>query len=75
LYDRVLEALRALVLSKKPERVLEVGCGTGYWLAVLRTMSPCVYGLDYSLEMLHQIAMPVAHTPVAGAIIERSPAA
>jgi len=51
LYDGVLEALRALVLLKKPDSVLEVGCGTGYWLAALRTVSPRIYGLDYSLEM------------------------
>lgn len=54
LYDGVLEALRALVLLKKPDSVLEVGCGTGYWLAALRTVSPRIYGVDYSLEMLRK---------------------
>jgi ubiquinone/menaquinone biosynthesis C-methylase UbiE len=54
LYDGVLEALRALFPAKKPESVLEVGCGTGYWLAALDMVCPRIYGLDYSLEMLHR---------------------
>jgi SAM-dependent methyltransferase len=54
LYDGVLEALRALVRAKNPEKTLEVGCGTGYWLAALSGMSPHLYGLDYSPEMLRR---------------------
>jgi ubiquinone/menaquinone biosynthesis C-methylase UbiE len=52
LYDGVREVLRTLVLAKKPVRVLEVGCGTGYWLSALLDLTPDLYGLDYSLEML-----------------------
>jgi len=54
LYEGVLEALRALVLANKPRSVLEVGCGTGYWLTALRTLAPRIYGLDYSLAMLRK---------------------
>lgn len=54
LYDGVLEVLRALVTAQNPERTLEVGCGTGYWLSALRDLLPHLYGLDYSLEMLRK---------------------
>jgi ubiquinone/menaquinone biosynthesis C-methylase UbiE len=54
LYDGVLQALRALISAKKPEAVLEVGCGTGYWLAALRPEVRGIIGLDYSLEMLRK---------------------
>ena len=52
LYDGVLKTLRALVIEKRPKAVLEVGCGTGYWLAALRPEAPRIFGLDYSSEML-----------------------
>src|SRR2546429_3600837 len=52
LYDGVREVLRTLVLAKKPARVLEVGCGTGYWLSALLDLTANLYGLDYSLAML-----------------------
>jgi ubiquinone/menaquinone biosynthesis C-methylase UbiE len=29
-YDGVLDAVRALVVAKRPKAVLEVGCGTGH---------------------------------------------
>ena len=35
-------------------RILEVGCGTGYWLASLRTATDRLYGLDLSAGMLEQ---------------------
>ena len=54
LYDGVLDALRSLVVAKKPERVLDAGCGTGYWLKALNSAVPSIYGLDYSVEMLRK---------------------
>jgi ubiquinone/menaquinone biosynthesis C-methylase UbiE len=54
LYDGVLEVLCTLIVGAKPEWILEVGCGTGYWLGTVRTVAPSVYGLDYSLEMLRK---------------------
>ena len=52
LYDGVLDALLTLVRANQPEFVLEVGCGTGYWLSALRDTLPHLYGVDYSLSML-----------------------
>jgi ubiquinone/menaquinone biosynthesis C-methylase UbiE len=54
LYDGVLRTLRAFILEKRPEIILEAGCGTGYWLSALRDVLPRMYGLDYSREMLRK---------------------
>jgi ubiquinone/menaquinone biosynthesis C-methylase UbiE len=54
LYDDAEQALRAFITVEKPDSVLEVGCGTGFWLDVIRELAPSVYGLDYSLEMLRK---------------------
>lgn len=40
-------------LGRAP-RVLEVGCGTGKWLADLSPASPGLFGLDLSMGMLRQ---------------------
>jgi len=45
-------ALLALAQGLRPERILEVGCGTGRWLADLRSVSDQLYGLDLSAGML-----------------------
>ncbi len=47
-------ALRALTRETGAGRVLEVGCGTGYWLVGLRSAADQLYGLDYSAGMLVQ---------------------
>ena len=36
------------------QQILEVGCGTGYWLASLRSVTDQLYGLDLSAGMLAQ---------------------
>jgi ubiquinone/menaquinone biosynthesis C-methylase UbiE len=54
LYDGVLAVLRSLVRTKRPQFVLEAGCGTGYWLSALRDIVPRIYGIDHSLEMLRK---------------------
>ena len=50
-YAGVASTLLSLIRST-PNRVLEVGCGTGHWVAKLRPSSPHVYGLDLSAGML-----------------------
>ena len=50
----ILQALEELVQAIGAERVLEVGCGTGYWLQRLGKSARQVYGLDFSAGMLAQ---------------------
>ncbi len=52
--DGVLSALKKMVENTQAERVLEVGCGTGYWLTGLDPMQLQRCGLDSSWGMLHQ---------------------
>ncbi len=47
-------ALLAVVQKVQPERLLEVGCGTGHWLALLGALGPLCCGLDLSVGMLRQ---------------------
>jgi ubiquinone/menaquinone biosynthesis C-methylase UbiE len=46
--------LQALASALGAGRILEVGCGTGHWLAGLRAVSNQLYGLDLSAGMLAQ---------------------
>jgi ubiquinone/menaquinone biosynthesis C-methylase UbiE len=48
------ETLRALIAETGADRVLEVGCGTGHWLASLSPLACQLYGLDASTGMLRQ---------------------
>jgi ubiquinone/menaquinone biosynthesis C-methylase UbiE len=50
----VAVALQALASALAASRILEVGCGTGHWLAGLDISSPKLYGLDLSAGMLAQ---------------------
>lgn len=54
MYDDMRLAMRAFIAAEKPESVLEVGCGTGYWLEVICDLAPSVYGLDFSFELLNR---------------------
>jgi SAM-dependent methyltransferase len=44
----------SLARELNAERILEVGCGTGRWLADLRPVTEDLYGLDLSAGMLHR---------------------
>jgi SAM-dependent methyltransferase len=50
----VAAALHNLVGALDPQQLLEVGCGTGHWLAGLRAAGGRRYGLDLSSRMLAQ---------------------
>ncbi len=54
----VAEALRGVVRQTGARRVLEVGCGTGYWLKTLCPHLDWIIGLDLSIAMLHKALQP-----------------
>jgi ubiquinone/menaquinone biosynthesis C-methylase UbiE len=47
-------ALLSLAQKIHPKRVLEAGCGTRHWLAVLTSHGYATFGLDFSAVMLAQ---------------------
>lgn len=49
-----IEALLLLADTLKARRILEVGCGTGYWLEQLRKSGTELYGLDPSMGMMQR---------------------
>lgn len=52
--EGVASALRSLAQKTCAERILEVGCGTGRWLAELSPVARWIHGLDISIEMLRK---------------------
>ena len=48
----VEETLRGLIAEINARRVLEIGCGTGYWLKTLLPYVDQIIGLDFSSGML-----------------------
>ena len=51
-YGDIKEALVAFLGATPIERILEVGCGTGFWLSALAGRAPVVAGIDRSGEMI-----------------------
>ncbi len=52
--EGVAAALAGLARDVEATRILEVGCGTGRWLADLGAVTNQLYGLDFSMGMLGQ---------------------
>ncbi len=71
-YGRV-EALLRLASRLDARRILEVGCGTGYWLAQLRAFGDVLYGLDPSTGMLKQAQRREGHLRLTGGRAEHLP--
>ncbi len=46
--------LKKIIEQNKFGKILEVGCGTGYWLKLLNRRGLKLFGLDFSLPMLNK---------------------
>ncbi len=53
-FDGTERVLLTFIGSNSANRVLEVGCGTGHWLAFLESHGYSVSGMDPSPQMLEQ---------------------
>jgi ubiquinone/menaquinone biosynthesis C-methylase UbiE len=64
---RRVEALRRLSRQLRADRILEVGCGTAYWLAQMDAGSQELHGVDASVGMLRRAqGRDVRINPVRG---------
>ncbi len=59
----ILQALLDIIRKSQVQQILEVGCGTGFWLAGLQAITikpagPKLFGLDLSWGMLKQACIP-----------------
>ena len=76
-YDGVRETLLAF-LGTEPSAVLEVGCGTGHWLAIAHQAQPkassvCLAGVDPSGPMLDRARVAAPDARLARARAEALP--
>jgi SAM-dependent methyltransferase len=71
--DGVAANLTRLVDEVGATKILEVGCGTGRWLAELRSSSRQVYGLDRSPGMLRQATLARTSPYLVGGQASRLP--
>ena len=72
-YSGVEAALTAFVGEHLDQRVLEVGCGTGYWLRSFGGAGIHVTGLDASAQMLAYAKTQAPRTALAQGSAERLP--
>jgi len=73
LYRGVEQTLKQFVGRNSELRVLEVGCGTGHWLDLLKTWGFRVTGLDLSAQMLARAQASLPHVELARAQAESLP--
>jgi ubiquinone/menaquinone biosynthesis C-methylase UbiE len=67
-FSGVERAVMSFVSATPAARIVEVGCGTGRWLRLLRESGVPVIGADASLGMLRH-----AHPPIVQALAEQLP--
>ena len=73
-YSGVANALKKFIESSTPPAVLEVGCGTGHWLALAATSTSCrVAGLDRSWEMLRRACRTAPRALIVRGVAEQLP--
>jgi SAM-dependent methyltransferase len=68
-YEQVERTVRRFVEMPGGAAVLEVGCGTGHWLASVADLATKVAGVDRSLEMLRR-----AHSTANAALLVQATA-
>jgi SAM-dependent methyltransferase len=67
------KALLELTRTLNVSRIVEVACGTGYWLAALHSDARELYGLDLSFGMLSQAQKRKLPIKLVGGLAERLP--
>lgn len=50
----IANLLHTIAHDLNAQKILEAGCGSGRWLDELQTITPNIYGLDFSFGMLSQ---------------------
>jgi len=53
-YDAIKDYLLGFVKKHSPSRILEIGCGTGFWIKYLGEFNYNVFGCDKSIKMLEE---------------------
>ena len=72
-FDGIERALARFVGSATRPAVVEVGCGTGHWLASIADISGVVAGVDRSWAMLQRARAAAPHALLAHATAEDLP--
>jgi SAM-dependent methyltransferase len=55
-WANIRNGLNELIVKNNYHNILEVGCGTGYWLEVIKSNQRNTFGLDYSIGMLKKVS-------------------
>ena len=63
-YLGIEQALSTFIGDNRNIGMLEVGCGTGHWLSVMRNQARFVIGLDLSTNMLQRAQSATPDTPL-----------
>jgi SAM-dependent methyltransferase len=72
-YDETERAIARFIGTDRRRSVLEVGCGTGHWLHVLRHRAAQIVGVDRSIEMLRRARTAATTALLVHATAEQLP--